>query len=288
MYYHPPVGHAHLFLPDMRGRVPWSVNQNPLTLISGETPMDELDFEIVEGLYNGAIHYTDRLFSRFFEWLRLEGRLRDTVVVLTADHGESFGEHGYLGHGQCVYDTVTRVPLLVWGPVVAQRDRGGVVRSVVQNVDLTASCLDWGGVPEQAMANRIEGVPLPMSPGANAGREFAFSQTVRIFDQRDVELQKSAGVADKAAMAVRSENRKLIWNATEPDELYDLDGDPGETTNVLESHPREAARMRAAMEEMLARFQKSRQAAVARFRGGDLADVDPLVEQRLRDLGYIA
>ena len=119
MYYHPPPRHARLFLPVTRGRDPWAVNQNPITYLSGETPMDELDFAVVQGLYDGAIHYTDELFGQFYDWMSETGMLDKSHLVFTADHGECFGEHGLLGHGQCVYDTVVRVPLVLWGPAVA-------------------------------------------------------------------------------------------------------------------------------------------------------------------------
>ena len=104
--------------------------------------MDDLDFQIVEGLYNGAIHYTDKLFAGFYEWMR--DRLPHTMLALTADHGESFGEHGLLGHGQCVYDTVTRVPLFLWRPGLVPS--GVELQPTIQTIDLMPTVLELAGL----------------------------------------------------------------------------------------------------------------------------------------------
>ncbi len=287
MYYHPPAGHANLFLPDMQGREPWSVNQNPISYLSGDTPMDDLDFEIVEGLYNGAIHYTDELVGRFFDWMTKTGLLDDTIVVFTADHGESFGEHGLLGHGQCVYDTVVHVPLLVWGPVVASEARGSTVRQVVQNIDLTASLLEWAGCNHEAMAKQVQGVSLPISASAPRTRDVALSFTVEVFERENIPAQQKLGLLHKAAVAARSETHKLIWNATDPDELYDVQGDPGENTNLLGRLSDVEKKLRPHIDAVLPTFEKAREATLERLEGSNAEACDPLVEARLRDLGYI-
>ncbi|MCH7705227.1 MAG: sulfatase-like hydrolase/transferase [Planctomycetes bacterium] len=287
MYYHPPAGHANLFLPDMKGREPWSVNQNPISYLSGDTPMDDLDFEIVEGLYNGAIHYTDELVGRFFDWMTRTGMLDDTIVVFTADHGESFGEHGLLGHGQCVYDTVVHVPLLVWGPVVSTEARGSTVRQVVQNIDLTGSLLEWAGCDHAAMAKQVQGTPLPISASAPRTRDVALSFTVEAFERENIPAQQKLGLLHKAAVAARSETHKLIWNATDPDELYDVEADPGENTNLLGRLPDVEKKLRPHIDAVLPTFEKAREATLERLEGSDAEACDPLVEERLRDLGYI-
>lgn len=287
MYYHPPSRHANMFLPDTKGRAPWSVNQNPISYQSGDTPMDDLDFEIVEGLYNGAIHYTDELFGRFFDWMKKTGQLDHTIVVFTADHGESFGEHGLLGHGQCVYDTVVHVPMLVWGPVVPAESRGSCVRHVVQNIDLTGSLLEWAGCDDETMARQLQGIPLPVSACAPRTRDAALSFTVEAFEREHIATKQELGLLHKAAVGARSETHKFIWNATDPDELYDLQADPGETTNLLGTLPEVEQELRSHVDGILPTFERSREATLARLQGGDTGGCDPMVEERLRDLGYI-
>ena len=287
MYYHPPSRHAKMFLPDTKGREPWSVNQNPISYMAGDTPMDDLDFEIVEGLYNGAIHYTDELFGRFFDWMKRTGQLDNTIVVFTADHGESFGEHGLLGHGQCVYDTVVHVPMLVWGPVVSAKARGSTVQQVVQNIDLAGSLLEWAGCDDEAMAKQLQGIPLPVSAGAPRTRDAALSFTVEAFEREHIATKQELGLLHKAAVGARSETHKLIWNATDPDELYDVQADPGENTNLLGRLPEVEQKLRLHIDGILPTFERSREATLERLQGGGTEVGDPMVEERLRDLGYI-
>lgn len=287
MYYHPPPRHARLFLPFARGRDPWAVNQNPITYLSGETPMDELDFAIVQGLYDGAIHYTDELFGRFYDWMNETGMLDRSHLVFTADHGECFGEHGLLGHGQCVYDTVVRVPLVLWGPAVAAAARGRRIQRVVQNVDLTLTMLRWADCDDHPILAQCEGVDLPLSNDEPRLREVAFSFSLEAFERQHIKTQQRLGLLHKASVGVRSDTHKLIWNATKPDELYDLSSDPAETKSLTGQAPGFEVNLRAGLDQVLHGFECARQTALERWQDGDADATDPVVEERLRDLGYI-
>jgi arylsulfatase A-like enzyme len=104
--------------------------------VSGEQPWDVR--EQVVDLYDGAIRQTDAAVGRIISWLTDAGRLDDTVVVITADHGETFGEPDDIlptrlsGHGFGMCEQLVHVPLVVWRP-----DRSGSER-VDDPVSLTA------------------------------------------------------------------------------------------------------------------------------------------------------
>jgi len=287
MLYLPPLGHWGLFLPDCAGRNPRRVNQNPLPLISGAVKMDALDFKIVEGLYNGALHYTDRLFGRFFDDLRAEGLLENTLLILTADHGENFGEHGLLGHGQCVYDTVVRVPLLIWGPMLERRQRGAAIDHVVQSIDLTVSCLDWAGTGNDPIREQLEGQALPLADDAPAPRRYAVSESTRAFERRHIPLLQELGLAQLGAVGVRSRTHKMIWNTTGQEEFYDLVRDPAETRNLAEDDTPERRKLRATLEPLIPKFQEAHAEQLRRLDEEAPMESDPQIEQRLRELGYL-
>ncbi len=80
---------------------------------SGELWFQPADRRRVEDYYDGAVRYTDTSLARLFDALRAWDR--DVVVVLTADHGEEFWDHGGFEHGHDYYAEVTRVPLIFWG-----------------------------------------------------------------------------------------------------------------------------------------------------------------------------
>ncbi len=77
---------------------------------------DPADAEMLERLYRHEITHMDRRIAEFVAWLEQRGELGRTLIVLTADHGEEFGEHGGFWHGQTLYDEQTRVPLIVVDP----------------------------------------------------------------------------------------------------------------------------------------------------------------------------
>ncbi|RMF74893.1 MAG: hypothetical protein D6738_05235, partial [Acidobacteria bacterium] len=94
-------------------------------------------------LYDGEVRYTDHVVATWLERLRRSGALERTVVVLTADHGEEFHEHGGEGHGITVFEECVRVPLVVWAPGL----RPGRRDALVSLADLAPTLLEALGVP---------------------------------------------------------------------------------------------------------------------------------------------
>jgi arylsulfatase A-like enzyme len=119
--------------------------------------------------YDGEIAYTDRELGRFI--LRLEelGVLKDSLVVITADHGEGLGEHGELTHGYYCYDSTTHIPLIMHGaPGIKQ---GARVPGVVRNYDLAPTLVELMGLGAETFVKQMHGVSLvpAMRDGADLG-----------------------------------------------------------------------------------------------------------------------
>ena len=96
--------------------------------------------------YEGEIAFCDAQLGRLLEALEEAGRARNLLVALTADHGESLGEHGEETHGVFIYQATLHVPLILSGEPVA-RARGQRVGHAVSIVDLPATLLALGGIP---------------------------------------------------------------------------------------------------------------------------------------------
>ncbi len=129
MPYNPPAPYDLMFS-----------KQEPLTRsVYGESRRKR-DSDEVRGLrdaYDGAIAYLDAQLQILFADLEARGQLDNTVVIVTADHGEAFGEHGFLNHGSSLYLPEVHVPLLVRLPGKAMR--GCVVRDWVSLRDIAAT-----------------------------------------------------------------------------------------------------------------------------------------------------
>jgi arylsulfatase A-like enzyme len=101
------------------------------------------DREVIVNRYDNAIRYVDAQVGRLVAELERRGQLDDTIIVITSDHGELFGEHDLVTHGRSLYDAEARVPLLVRWP---KRVRAADVYEPVSHLDILPSVLDLMGV----------------------------------------------------------------------------------------------------------------------------------------------
>src|SRR4030067_1619365 len=103
-------------------------------MMRGEAPCGPEEVAAVRRLYGGALFYTDSLLKKTFDDLKRRGLWDDTLVIVTADHGEElYDHHQYFHHSPSLYEGALRVPLLIKFP--RQRDRKGVAENV-SHIDL--------------------------------------------------------------------------------------------------------------------------------------------------------
>jgi len=214
--------------------------------------------------YAGEIAYVDSQISRVLEWLDVRGLADRTIVVAMGDHGESLNEHGEASHGLFVYDATVRVPLIIRAPF--SRLQGRRVRSVVRAQDLLATLLDLSGIEPPSSAQSTSLVPLMAGEVADLNLD-AYSESYY--------ARNHYGWSELRAIRV---GRYKFVDAPHP-ELYDVERDPGETTNLYEARRGLADQMSAA----LARLGR----ADGRTAGTAPTTVDPETRARLAALGYI-
>jgi hypothetical protein len=170
-----------------------------------------------------------------------------TVVVVTADHGEEFSEHGGRYHGTTVYEEQVRVPLVVRAPGLLPPHR---VSEPVQLVDLLPTVLEGLSIPRPArvrgadlgplLAGRPRPEPASPQPGSKLPG-FAFAET------------------DAQTMLARGPLRLVCARKVGACALYDVEGDPGETSDVSSGRPGDLSAMRAelrAVEASHGRYEK--------------------------------
>ena len=199
-----------------------------------------------------------------------------TVVVVLADHGETLGGRWWpLDHGARVVDEQARIPLIVHVPGLAPRR----IEATVETVDLLPTLLELLGVdlpPEVSLQGRSL-VPLLEGRGVEP-REFSFTgarPVDRRYADRAYQLDRSGRIE-----SVRGGRWKLVElpGLRSPYlELYDLESDPGETTNVAERHPA----VRDALLEILSDWR------AAGRTGERPRELDPESAAQLRALGYL-
>ncbi len=184
-------------------------------------------------LYDQELRFLDEQIGHLLDHLDELGVAGETLVVLVADHGEEFWDHGSVFHGYTLYEEQLRVPFLVRDPRMAE---GRAVDAITRHVDVLPTLLE------------LLGVPAPEKP-ALQGRSLA--SHVRGDGPAPGDGPVYAQVSIKAAKTVQSYALRVgPWKwieRREPsagEELYDLASDPGETRNLVNERPEVAERMR--------------------------------------------
>ena len=215
--------------------------------------------------YNGEIAFADSQVGRIVAQLQSSGLFDRTVVVVMGDHGESLGDHGESAHGFFIYESVTHVPLVIRAPFSLTSNRR--VSDPVRSVDVMPTVLDLLGVPQPGA---ISGVSL-VSLMTGAKRELGLDT----YSEAMYPLHHY-GWSDLRAL--RSGRYKVI-DSPRP-ELYDLDRDPQEATNIFAERQALGDRMIAQLRTMEGTFAKTTATLPA-------VDVDPEARERLAALGYV-
>jgi len=199
-------------------------------------------------LYDGAIAYLDREIGRIFEDLRSRGVLDHTLVIVTSDHGEQFGEHGLIGHGDSLYWPVLHVPLVMVFP--DRLPAGTRIAAAASLRDLPATVLDLLGFGLiEAFPGRSLARHWRTPPGGRASSDaLAFSHVSVVPIARPWEPSFEGPMASLVVGDLH-----LIEDGEGGHELYDVARDRAQSTDLSE-RPELAARMailRASLDSIL-------------------------------------
>lgn len=182
------------------------------------------DVECLKGLYDGAIAHIDARLLSFIKDLKDVGVYENSIIILTADHGESFGYNNFFYHGR-VLQTDLHVPLIIRYPG-AKPSR---IEERVLSVDIMPTIIELTGAKTNA---KFDGVSLvPDSYGKVKTHDLGFSVGYR-----------SEAAYDK--------DWKFIQWETKKEELYKITEDPHESKNLINDFPKVAFRLRAELEKI--------------------------------------
>ncbi|WP_225334129.1 sulfatase [Halomicrobium urmianum] len=242
--------------------------------------MTEEEWDVIRAWYDGAIRYLDDVVGRLVAHLKERGVYEDTLIVMTADHGDNFGDHGLARHAFCLYDTLLHVPLVIKPPATgdAASVAGRTIDEQVSLVDLHPTFLDAAGasMPEYDFAESL------LNFEQRRYHDFTFAEYAG-FEGSIQRLQRKYPDFDPTQFArtiqsVRDDKHKLIVDNDGNRELYAWRADPGETEDLADQRPEVVDALEAELEGSLNPLDSP----------GDFATPDdPELEEQLRDLGYI-
>jgi len=212
-------------------------------------------------LYDSEIAYTDDMLGRFFD---SAVDLKNTVVFVTSDHGEEFGEHGGF-HRNKPYDEMIHVPLIIAGGDLPQ---GQKIDAQLPLIDLPPTILEVCGIPKppeflgSSLTHRVD--------EEHKERAVYVEYNRRLLDGENYEGE---------TLALRKNGWKYIKRES-GEELYHLETDPGEKINLLHQEPDTAREMRSELDDHIL-FLNENRIDVARV------ELDEKLKQTLKGLGYI-
>ncbi|NLF00480.1 MAG: sulfatase-like hydrolase/transferase [Anaerolineales bacterium] len=206
----------------------------------------EPEAHIREGLamYYGMINFIDDQVGRLLDYLRTSGLAERTIVIFTTDHGEYVGEHGMISKANQLYDSLMRVPLIVWGP--GHINGGQRVDHLMEQIDLAPTILELCGVPiphgmqARSFASLLRGEEYQP-------REVVFAESGMEGEPTNMETalelmekQETLGWGGRPyswrgrVKMLRTRRWKYCYYLDGQQELYDMQEDPLEMTNLAD------------------------------------------------------
>ena len=193
--------------------------------------------------YMGLIKQADDQMGVLFDWLEKTGRMENTIIAVTSDHGDYLGDH-WLGEKDLFHDASVKIPLILYDPSPkADCTRGMVSDALVESIDLTASFVEYanGDIPHHVIEGRSLW-PVIHGEKQDIGREFVVSE----YDYSQQKMAKKLGVsandarlfmlADKKWKFIHAEGgfRPMLFNLEcDPQEFHDL-GDKAEYQPIIQ------------------------------------------------------
>jgi uncharacterized sulfatase len=298
--YRPPQDYVDRFAPDVRHdksayRFMARFNADAARWASpADPPLNPWERAVIDGFYEAEIAYQDDHLGRLLRWLKVSGALEDTMVIITADHGEGHGDHQFFGHSFVVYQELVHVPLAVHYP--ARYPAGMRASANVSTRRIFHTVLDAAGLRSPAdesdpnadvtglsLANTVPGASRPGSDhegGLVFAEAFPPTTLLKTLEHRNPAVIDRLRLTHVRRGVYQGEH-KLAVVADQVEGLFDVSRDPLETRDLSAQH--------TALTDDLRRQIGAFVTTAESYRAGGAAfgAVSDEILDHLRGLGYI-
>jgi len=261
--YNPPLPYFDLYtkghcegthLRMSKGIMPLKLNASKLT--SGE-------INYIMAVYDGGINYVDDQLGKIFEKLNQLGIYENTIIIITADHGEAFREHGKLEHNSKPYIEEIHVPLIMRGPKIP---RNRIYENFVQHIDIVPTIFEILNIPQRGEMQGRSILPLMNNCEIEEDfKTYSFGRRAR----------------NRFSMSLRTKKWTYIMNPGGLDELYNRINDPKEQNNIIEKRPLIAQKLKKELEDFIALTSKGKPQVAEKVH------IDEELKEQLKSLGYL-
>jgi len=264
-------------------------------LFSKASSQDESPTKRQIDLYDGEIRFCDDQVKRILQWIEEHSLFQNTVVVFTADHGESLGEHDYyFEHGLHPYEPSARIPLIIRAPGISKAHFRS--KAMVGTVDILPTILDALDIDKRKEIQGKSLIPI-LGEASNAElNEFVYieagygahdragrTRALRRISTKYVHRLTDWAKRPRGLRTIFWSMNALIEGALAPDEFYNLDSDPNEINNLLISRLEDASKEF----KVLKRFSAKLMGEGVMTSALPSPTLDDRTYESLKSLGYI-
>jgi len=241
--------------------------------------------DVCEALYVGGVLAADLWFGRLVEFLKSQDLYETTLIVFTSDHGEEFGDHNpeffFNMHGYNVYEEMVRVPLVIKLP--KQYAAGTRISSLAQTVDIMPTILDILGITP--VRNDMQGVSLVpfWTKGKTLSPKVAYIEALAaLYEMKGLRTNRYKYIVYVDAKMVKEYSRSYLPKDSFSLELYDLEHDPSEKNNLVQSD------LNPNIMQLVTDFDRLLRQHLAEQSGYvEPIELDTATIEKLRELGYL-
>lgn len=272
--YYPPLSYLDKYTDEIAmsteeaAKVAMEMHYNANEIIANGIEFSDAEWEALYAMYDAEIAYTDDCVGKLFDYVESLD-LGETVFVITADHGELFGEDGLLTHKIVLHDALINVPLVTYGLKNIQTDR----KDLLQHADLVQTLVEMAG----GETTQFQGIDL-----RTESREFVVSQECNTEEILDKFVEYNPEFDDSRyhrplLTCIRNKTYKY-QKSEEASELFEL---PDEETDISDENPETTEEMEATLDTWMAEYGRPIS------NKDNESEFPDEMKQQLTDLGYI-
>ena len=276
--YRPPEPYRSLYDPDFKGKNP-VMGGHPTyyesKILRGlSTDLADRDIKHFVALYDGEIKYADAQIGRLLRKLQQLNLDKNTLVILTSDHGEEFFDHGGVKHCYTLYNELIKIPLIMRYPSLISG--GSEVNEIIQSIDILPTILEIVDIEKPEVIKGESLLPLIRGKDTN-WRDYAISESP-IVDAKAIVTKKWKYIHHFETRLIRDD---LCDKYKKGKELYDLENDPKELTNLYVENIEIAEELYNKMIHLLSESERER------LKLGKALELDKKTKEELQSLGYL-
>ena len=265
--YDPPAPFNTLYDPNYQGKIDGSM-KTLSKIWDKKITLSSDDIRHLIALYDGEISFVDQEIGVLIKKLEQMGIMDHTIIIVTADHGESLWEHDYhFKHGDFLYEGSIRIPLIIFTPGETTVQK--VIDFPTENIDIVPTLLEILMIP-QPQSMQGESLLGLMKGEKNHKKTIAFSQCIG--------KKRESDRFEAHKYSIRTVGWKFIRNEGEEDEIYNIKQDPEELYNLITSQPQIKEALKRVLDDNLSSLKRAEIHTTPR-------DADTL--RKLKSLGYI-